>query len=65
MLNGDNFTVVIPTDYKEHTDKRPFCWNTSCGCHKDEANIQVVVEQIQDGLLTGDEANRTVKGEML
>ncbi len=65
MLNGDNFTVVIPVDYKEHTDEHPFCYNASCGCHEDEANVQVVNEQFQDGLLTQEEATRTVKGAML
>lgn len=66
---GDNFIPVIPvaqeTDIR-HTPASPFCFDdTNCPCHEDPTLIHAVYEQIQQGLLTPDEATRTVKGEML
>lgn len=63
---GDNFIPVIPVDNVDHTQERPFCLlNPSCPCHEDPENISKVNGHVQDGLLTPQEATRTVKGEML
>jgi hypothetical protein len=53
---------VIPTDYKEHTDYNPFCWNETCPCHEDNEAIAAVNQSVQDGLLTPGEATDIVKG---
>ena len=68
MLNGDNFTVVIPVDHKEHTDEKPFCDHSlhpDCPCREDQTGIQQINSYIQEGLLTSEEAERTWKGQML
>lgn len=68
MLNGDNFTVVIPTDRKEHTDEKPFCdvsLNPDCPCREDQSAIQQINAYVQEGLLTPAEAHRTWKGQQL
>ncbi len=58
---GDNFIPVIPVDYREHTDEKPFCWN-DCPCHEDQDNIAQVAGYVTDGLMTPDEATDFVKG---
>jgi len=61
---GGNFIPVIPVDHIEHTQERPFCLlNPSCPCHEDPENIAKVNGHVQNGLLTPQEATRTVKGE--
>ncbi len=68
MLNGDNFAVVIPVDYKEHTQDKPFCdhaLNPDCPCREEQTAIQQINNYVQEGLLTPDEAQRTWKGQML
>ena len=64
----DNAIPVIPVDYKEHTNSRPFCnttLNPDCPCREDEEAIQVVNQYVQAGLLTPQEATRTVEGRIL
>jgi hypothetical protein len=58
---GDNFTVVLLTDYKEHTPDKPFCWN-NCPCHEKYEAISQVARFVNDGLMTQEEANDFVKG---
>ncbi len=41
---GDNFIPVIPIDYPEHTQEKPFCWNGSCPCHEDQDTISRVAQ---------------------
>lgn len=60
---GDNFILVIPVDYFEHTDEKPFCWNGSCPCHEDQDTISLVAQFVQDGLLTSQEATDFVSGK--
>jgi len=60
---GDNFIPVIPLDYLEHTDEKPFCWNGSCLCREDQDNISLVAQQVQDGLFTLQEATDFVAGK--
>jgi hypothetical protein len=59
---GDNFIPVIPVEDVEHTQEKPFCWNSNCRCHEDELLISEVAAHVQDGLLTSDEATDFVAG---
>ena len=59
---ADNFIPVIPVDYIEHTDEKPFCWNGSCPCHEDEEAFAAVNDAVQDGLMTPEEATDFVTG---
>jgi len=64
----DNAIPVIPVDVKEHTDAKPFCNATlkpNCLCREGQTFIQRVNQYVQDGLLTPQEATRTVEGRML
>ena len=60
----DNFITVIPTlDPQTHSVAQPFCkTDPSCICHEDPENIAVVHEQVNNGLVTPEEATRIVKG---
>ncbi len=60
---ADNFIFVIPVDYPEHTQEKPFCWNTLCPCHEDQDNISLVGQQVQEGLFTTQEATDFVSGK--
>ena len=51
--------------YKEHTDSKPFCWNSSCNCHEDHDALSQVNQYIQDGLLTPEEATNLVNGKTI
>ncbi len=59
---GDNFIPVVPVDYKEHTDERPFCWSSNCPCKEDQENIAQVSKWVRDGLITPDQATDFVNG---
>jgi hypothetical protein len=58
---ADNVIPVIPTDYRGHTDERPFCWS-DCPCHEDQEIIAQVAEYVADGLMTPAEATDFVGG---
>jgi len=62
---GDNFIPVIPVDYKQHSDGRPFCWDQTCPCHEDEGAIHQINEAVEDGLITPKEATDFVNGRMV
>jgi hypothetical protein len=62
---GDNFIPVIPVEYSYHTQQQPFCWDSDCPCHTDTEAIAHVQQEYEAGLLTAEEAIRTIKGEML
>lgn len=62
---SDNFIPVIPVDYKEHTEAKPFCWNSGCPCHEDQEAIAHVNQYVQDGLLTSSEATDVVNGKTI
>ena len=66
---ADNFIPVIPIEQEtdsRHTDTSPFCFDDpTCPCHEDPELIATVAQHVADGLLTPQEATRTVKGEML
>jgi hypothetical protein len=67
MLEPDNFSYVIPVEYDPlHTSDTPFCFaDPTCPCHEDSDAILRVSDAVTEGLLTPDEATRTVKGEMV
>jgi hypothetical protein len=56
---------IEESEYQEHTLTNPFCGDPSCPCHENRDNIQVLAEQIQDGLLTPQEATDTVNGKII
>ena len=66
---ADNFIAVIPLEQgtgTRHTERDPFCFDDpTCPCHEDQAAIALVHEQVQAGLLTEEEATRTIAGHML
>lgn len=64
----DNFSIVIPVDNLLHTPDKPFCNQTlypDCPCREDQSNIQEVSGYVVAGLLTPDEATRTIQGHQL
>lgn len=63
MQTTDNFTPVIPIDYREHTDHRPFCWDDHCPCREDQEAIAQVAQWVKDGLMTPQQATDFVKGK--
>ncbi len=62
---GDDFVPVTSVANREHRSNRSFCWNIACPCKEDQTAIQEVYEFVQEGLLTVQEAIRTVEGKML
>jgi len=58
----DNFSIVVPVDYRLHTPEKPFCYDPTCPCHEDGLLIEEVSLHVQDGLLTADEATDFVRG---
>jgi hypothetical protein len=62
---GDNFIPVIPIDYQQHSDERPFCWDQTCPCHDDEEVILETSQAVEDGLMTPEEATDFVNGRMV
>lgn len=62
---ADNFIPVVPVDYVEHTEGKPFCLDPMCPCHEDEQTIAQVNQAVQDGLITTDEATDFVLGKLL
>jgi hypothetical protein len=60
---ADNFIPVVPVDYEYHTESNPFCYDEDCPCHTDQQAITSVKNQYEDGLLTAQEAEWTIKGK--
>jgi hypothetical protein len=58
-------TLTIPVDEIIHTDEHPFCSDPTCPCKSDQEAIQVVAQQVTDGLLTPCEADRLYRGQTL
>ncbi|GCE18953.1 hypothetical protein [Dictyobacter kobayashii] len=56
---------IIQSDYIEHTDDNPFCYDPTCPCKEDQEQIQRTNEAYQGGLLTGSEATRRVMGRSI
>lgn len=63
---GNNFIPVIPyEDDIIYTIETPFCWDNTCGCHEDPELIAEVAHQLEDGLLTPEEATYTIQGKVI
>ncbi|GHO56637.1 hypothetical protein [Ktedonobacter robiniae] len=63
---GDNFAPVIPLDDEPvHTEAQQFCFDPTCNCHDDPALVSVANQQYNDGLLTAEEATRTIQGRQV
>lgn len=62
----DNFIPVIPMeDEPLHTEGRRFCSDPTCGCHDSPALVEIVNQHYCDGLLTAEEATRTIQGRQV
>ena len=59
----DTVVPILSIEYKEHTDGKPFCWNSGCSCHEDQNAISQVNQYVQEGLLTPEEATHLVSGK--
>ncbi len=58
--------VVLMEDDLIHTTESPFCsLDPTCFCHVDPLLLAEVTHQIEEGLLTSDEATRVVMGLQL
>lgn len=63
---GDNFIPVIPMDDDPlHTEDRRFCGDPTCGCGESPSLINDVNQDYLGGLLTADEATRTIQGKQI
>ena len=60
---SDTFAFVIPVDDLLHTPEKPFCYDTTCGCHEDELLISEVAQFVSDGTLSEENATDFVKGK--
>ncbi len=65
MQTPDNFSYVVPVDELIHTNENPFCWDSTCPCHEDPTLISEVAENVQDGLMTSQEATDFVAGRTI
>jgi hypothetical protein len=66
MQDFDNFIPVLPLeDEPLHTPTSPFCLDPTCPCKEDQELIQMVGQQVEDGLLTPVEADQLVAGKTL
>lgn len=59
---GDNFVLVVPVDYLVHNLDKPFCYDSTCGCHDDMILISEVEQHVTNGLMTPTEATLFVSG---
>ncbi len=60
----DPITIPMEDDLA-HTATDPFCSDPTCPDKKDPELLAEVTRQVEDGLLTPDEATRTVLGRQL
>lgn len=66
MFGHSQPPIVIPMeDDLVHTDHDPFCSDPTCLCHEDETLLGEVAAQVEQGLLSPDEATRFVQGRQL
>jgi hypothetical protein len=63
MQATDNFSNVVPVDFVEHPQEKPFCFDSACPCHEDDIEIARVALFIEDGLMTPEEATDFVGGK--
>ncbi len=58
IRDQEGYTVV-------HSDAYSFCLDPSCPDKEDPTLLAPVIEDYENGLLTPDEATRTIQGRML
>lgn len=69
-MSKERFHVYVEGDlsseddelYPLHTEGRPFCGESACSCHEDQAAINTLYGQYQDGLVTAEERDNLYKG---
>ena len=66
MYDFDQLPILLPIeDEPVHTPASPFCSGQTCQCHKSPELLQLVAQQVSDGLLTPAEATRLVAGQQV
>jgi hypothetical protein len=65
--SSKNDCKVVPFVWgdREHSETRPFCDDLSCPCHEDRDAIEKVNEQVQEGLLSKEDADRLYRGKLI
>ena len=62
---SQNFIIIIPMeDDLLHTLDKPFCWDSICGCHRDETLFREVQQFVLNGLMTPQEAMLFIAGKI-
>ncbi len=58
--------VILMEDPIIHTQQNPFCSiDPNCPCHDDPELIAEVTQEVEQGLLTPDEATRLIMGQQV
>ena len=67
MLNSrrDGAIIIPIEDETVHSSAYPFCSKMSCFCHENEELIISIQQQVLDGLLTIEEADRLFRGQQI
>jgi hypothetical protein len=69
LPSHDEEYVVRPVtpceDELLHTSFCPFCSDSGCSCHEDPDLINEVAQQVEEGLLTPDEATHILTGQQI
>jgi len=61
---GDNFILVIPVeDELLHTLDKPFCWDSTCDCHRDATLFYEIQQFVLNGEMTAHEAMLFLAGK--
>ena len=65
MEKQQAYTVIMEDDAL-HSESKPFCYgDNTCPCHSDPDNINDVMQNVENGLMTMDEAENYVAGRTL
>lgn len=48
-----------------HTPEHPFCWDMTCYCHTNTDAIQQVAQDVTDGLMSSEDADRFYRGKIV
>ncbi|MGH2507349.1 MAG: hypothetical protein ACRDHZ_08080 [Ktedonobacteraceae bacterium] len=59
------YPVLPGTDYREHTEDRPFCGDEDCPCHEDDENMAQLNEWYQDGLIGSVDGDNIYRGRIV
>jgi hypothetical protein len=55
----------MPEQAAIHTPEHPFCWDMTCYCHSNQEAIQQTAQDVRDGLLSPDDADRIYRGKVV